>query len=76
MNGNQQHQHPQLKQAENKQPTKLAEEEDEFEEFKEHDWDETWEDPQDVRIWETSWDSEETGDRFSTELKHQVGAQK
>jgi len=36
MNGNQQHQHPQLKQAENKQPTKLAEEEDEFEEFKEH----------------------------------------
>ena len=40
------------------------------------DWDEGMEDATDSRIWETSWDSEEVGDRFSAELKQQVGAQK
>jgi hypothetical protein len=39
------------------------------------DWNERMEDPEDGRIWETSWDSEDVSDRFSAELKHRLAVQ-
>lgn len=68
-------QHAQDIQKEKKRTSQPTEEEDEFEEFNDHNWNERMEDPEDGRIWETSWDSEDVSDRFSAELKHRLAVQ-
>ncbi|KAI8808825.1 DSS1/SEM1 family-domain-containing protein [Cladochytrium replicatum] len=48
------------------------EEDDEFEDFATDDWTKADEDPEDAKLWEDNWDTENIDDEFSRQLRAEL----
>ncbi|KAK9907378.1 hypothetical protein WJX75_002498 [Coccomyxa subellipsoidea] len=58
--------------AQQPKQSKLAVEDDEFEEFDYEDWTEQQEDPKNAGLWERDWDDDSLSDDFSKSLREQL----